>query len=405
MIFTMAWRNIWRKKFRSIIIMMSIALGMFAGIAVQSLYKGKMTARTRTVIDTEVGHLQVHHPGFQEDFEPKFTIRNGNLLLKQIRNMSGVKMAATRSITNGMLATPEGSNGVQILGVIPGLEYAASQLDKKMVEGKLFSASGKNQVIIGKKLASKMRLKTGSKLVLMFTDTSGSIVSGAFRIRGIYRSANAPLDERRVYLRMDDLNTLLSIGGEFHEIAVLLNRDEDVPLLQNQLQQILKAGKIKSWREISPETDLMVKTTDQLSYILMAIIMLALAFGIINTMLMAILERTREFGIMMALGTTRLKIFLLVTLETWMLTFAGTPLGFLTAWFTVNYYNRHGMDLSGMGKELMSSFGYSTLIYPEFPSDKFPGVLLIVCLTALLSSLLPARKALMMEPVEALHRS
>jgi ABC-type lipoprotein release transport system permease subunit len=303
-----------------------------------------------------------------------------------------------------MLATPGGSSGVQIMGVIPGLEYSASQLDKKLVEGKLFDDAKKNQVIIGKKLAVKMKLKLGSKLVLMFTDSSGSIVSGAFRIAGIYRSANAPLDERRVYIRMKDMNALLSTGSAFHEIVVLLNKDEDVPLIQQQLQQRWKTYSIESWKEISPETDLMVNTTNQLSYILMTIIMLALAFGIINTMLMAILERTKEIGIMMALGTTRLKIFLLVILETWMLTFAGTPIGFLVAWFSIAHYNRQGIDLSGMGKELMSSFGYSTLIYPEFPVEKFPGVLLIVFVTALVSSLLPARKALMMQPVDALRR-
>jgi len=400
----MAWRNIWRNKIRSIIIMLSIAVGLFAGIAVLALYKGMMKARTRTVIDSEAGHLQLHHPAFTEDYDPKFTLRNGSRILQEIRRMEGVKLAAPRSITNGMLATPGGSSGVQIMGVLPGPEYAASQLDKKLVEGKLFDDAKKNQVIIGRKLAVKMRLKPGSKLVLMFTDSSGSIVSGAFRVAGIYRSANAPLDERRVYIRMKDMNDLLATGGAFHEIVVLLNSDEDVPRIQQELQHKWKSASIQSWREISPETDLMVNTTNQLSYILMSIIMLALAFGIINTMLMAILERTREIGIMMALGTTRLRIFMLVILETWMLTFAGTPLGFLVAWFSIAHYNRQGMDLSGMGKELMSSFGYSTLIYPEFPAEKFPGLLLIVFLTALVSSLLPARKALMMQPVEALRR-
>jgi ABC-type lipoprotein release transport system permease subunit len=404
MIFTMAWRNIWRNKIRSIIIMLSIAIGMFAGIAVLALYKGMMKARTRTVIDAEVGHLQIHDNAFIKDYEPVYTIRNGNQILKEIRNMPGVKMAAPRSITNGMLATASGSSGVQINGVVPHLEYAASQLDKKIVEGNLFDGAKKNQALIGKKLASKMKLKTGSKLVLMFTDTLGSIVSGAFRVAGIYQSANAPLDERKVYVSMKDMNALLSTGDSFHEIVVLLNNDAEVPVVQQRLQQSLKGFKIQSWKEISPETDLMVKTTNQLSYILMSIIMLALAFGIINTMLMAILERTREIGIMVALGTTRPRIFFLVLLETCFLTLAGTPFGLLVAWLSIDYYNRHGLDLSGMGKEMMSSFGYSTLIYPEFPLDKFPGVMMIVCATALLSCLIPARKALMLQPVEALRR-
>jgi putative ABC transport system permease protein len=403
MIFTMAWRNIWRNKMRSIVIMFSIAIGLFAGIAVLALYKGMMKSRVRIAIDAEVGHIQLHDSNFKKDYEPKFVINNGNGVLKTIRDIQGIKLAASRSITNGMLATATGSAGVQINGVIPEQEYKVSQLQQKIIEGNLFDSARKNEIMVGKKLANKMKLKTGSKLVLTFTDTSGSIVSGAFRVAAIYQSANAPLDERNVYITMYDMNALLTTGNAFHEIVLLLNKDEDVQVVKEQLQQKFSAYQVESWKEVSPETDLLVKTTDQLSYILMTIIMFALAFGIINTMLMAILERTREIGMMVALGTNKLKIFLLVLLETIFLTLAGTPLGIIVGWLATNYYSKHGLDLSGMGKEMMSSFGYSTIIYPEFPADKFLGVMVIVFATAIISCLFPAIKALRLKPVEALQ--
>jgi putative ABC transport system permease protein len=404
MIFTMAWRNIWRNKMRSIVIMLSVAAGLFAGIAVLALYKGMMTSRIRTAIDAETGHLQLHNKNFKTDYEPKFVLTNGDAVLKAVNKLPGIKLAAARSIAYGMLATATGSAGVQINGVIPEQEYEASQLRKKIIEGTVFDTAKKNQVMIGKKLAGKMKLKAGSKLVLTFTDTAGNIVSGAFRVAAIYQSANAPLDERNVYVTMNDMNTLLSTGNTFHEIVLLLNNDEDVPVVKQQLQQIFPAYSIESWKEISPETDLMVNTTNQMSYIIMVIIMFALAFGIINTMLMAILERTREIGMMVALGTGKVKIFLLVLLETVFLTLAGTPVGIAIAWLGTNYYSKHGLDISGMGKEMMSSFGYSTIIYPEFPADKLSGVLLIVFATAIISCLFPALKALKLKPVEALQR-
>lgn len=403
MIFSMAWRNIWRNKMRSIVIMLSIAIGLFAGIAVLALYKGMMKSRVRTTIDAEVGHLQLHDNSFKKEYDPKFVITKGDEILKAIGKMHGVKLAAPRSITNGMLATATGSAGVQINGVIPEQEYEASQLKKKIIEGKIFDTARKNEVMIGKKLANKMKLKAGSKLVLTFTDTAGSIVSGAFRVIAIYQSANAPLDERNVYITMHDMNALLITGNTFHEIVLLLNNDEDLPILQKELQQKFSDYKVESWKEISPETDLLVKTTDQLSYILVTIIMFALAFGIINTMLMAILERTREIGMMLALGTNKMKVFLLVFFETIFLTLAGTPVGILIGWLASNYFNKNGLDISGMGKEMMSSFGYSTVIYPEFPADKFLGVMLIVFATAIISCLFPATKALRLKPVEALQ--
>jgi putative ABC transport system permease protein len=400
----MAWRNIWRNKMRSIIIILSIAIGLFAGIAVLALYKGMMKSRVRNVIDAEVGHLQIHNSNFKKDYEPQFTLANGAQVLEAVSKMPEVKLAASRSITVGMLATPTGSAGIQINGVIPNQEYRLSQLQKKIIKGKPFDPAKKNEILVGQKLAKKMKLKPRSKLVLTFTDTSGNMVSSAFRVAAIYQSDNAPLDEKNVYVNQDELNVLLGIQNSFHEIVILLKNDADVKKAQQELQQKFPAYQIESWREISPETDLLVKTVDQYSYIIMFIIMFALAFGIVNTMLMAILERTREIGMMVALGANHIKIFLLIFLETIFLTLAGTPVGVFIGWATTAYFNKHGLDLAGMGREMMSSFGFGTMIYPEFPTEKLSGILLIVIGTALISCLFPAIKALKLQPVEALRR-
>lgn len=400
----MAWRNVWRNKMRSIVIILSIAIGLFAGIAVLALYKGMMKSRVQTVIYAETGHLQIHDPNFKKDYEARYVIQNGYGLLKDLAAIPGIKLAAPRSITNGMLATTTGSAGVQINGVIPEAEYETSQLKKKIIDGAGFDVTRKNEILIGKKLAAKMKLKLHSRLVLTFTDTSETIVSGAFRVVGIYQSDNAPLDERNVYLEMKDLNTLLGTDKSFQEIALLLKNNEDVSLIQQNLIKRYPDLLIESWKDVSPETDLLVKTVNQYSYIIMIIIMIALAFGIINTMLMAILERTREIGMMLALGTNRVRIFFLILLETVFLTLAGTPIGILAGWLIIGYYNIRGLNLSGMGKEMMSSFGFGTLIYPEFPGDKLAGVLLIVVGTALVSCIIPAVKALGLQPVEALRR-
>lgn len=384
--------------------MLSLALGLFAGIAVLALYKGMMKTRVRTVIDAEVGHLQLHDSSFKKDHEPRFILSNGEGILSAINSMEEVKRASPRSVTTGMLSTTTGSAGVQINGVIPELEYEASQLKKKIIEGKLFDPARKNEIMVGKKLATKMKVRAGSKLVLTFTDTSGNIVSGAFRVAAVYQSDNTPLDERNVYVVMNDMNELLTSGNAFQEISLLLKNDEDVKAVQKMLQQKFPGLLVESWMDISPETGLMVDTVDIYSYIIMIIIMFALAFGIINTMLMAILERTREIGMMVALGTNKIRIFSLVLLETFFLTLAGTPLGILAGWLACGYFNKHGLDLSGMGREMMSSFGFGTVIYPEFPADKLVGVMLIVAGTAIVSCIFPAIKALKLQPVEALKR-
>lgn len=404
MILKMAWRNIGRNKLRSIVIMISIVIGIFAGIAVSALYKGMMAVRVKTVIEEETGHIQIHTTNFKTEYDPQYYIPNYEFLSNYLDTISGIKTVACRTITQGMLMSTSGSSGVMIHGVIPEKEYQFSSLHKKIIIGKLFSPSKANEIIIGKKLADKMKLKTGNKLVLTFIDTSSEIVSGAFRIIAIYKSSNTPLDERNVYVKMRDLNSMLLIGNNIHEMGILLNNEKDVRALTAKLKTDFERLEIESWKELSPETNLMLNTTQQYSYIIMMIIMTALAFGITNTMLMAIMERTHEIGMMSALGTNQMQLFFLILWETILLTLAGTPVGMGISWIVVEYFHHKGLNLSGMGEEMMSSFGFKTIIYPEFPIDQIPGILLIVIGTAILSSLLPAIKALKLNPIEALRR-
>ncbi len=404
MIFLLAWRNIGRNKARSIVIMLSVAIGISAGMGVLALYKGMMKSRIRTVIDSEVGHLQMQHPEFKNEYHPSYVLPDGNLLLKRIQALPEVKIAAPRSIVQGMLVTTTSSAGVQINGVVPELEYATSQLKQKIQTGEGFHPNKQNEILIGKKLADKLKLKTGSKLVLTFSDATDNLVSAAFRVTGIYQSGNTPLDELNVYVTMQTLNELLLTGDSFHQLAILLNNDEMVSQTGDQLRQLAPSLLVESWKELSPETDLMVNTVDQYSYIIMLIILIALAFGILNTMLMSVLERTREIGMMVALGTSRIKVFLLVFMETVFLTIAGTPVGLLLSWLVILYFQKHGLDLSGMGEEMLASFGYGTMIYPSFPGEKLFPILMMVIGTAVFSCLLPVVKALRLNPVEALKR-
>jgi ABC-type lipoprotein release transport system permease subunit len=388
---------------RSLVILLSVAIGLFAGIAVLSLYNGMMDSRIRTVIEEETSHLQIHHPQFPSDNEMIFTVSNSTSLEQELRKRPDIKEICQRSIVHGMLSTTTGSAGVQITGILPEKEYAVSGLKSKLKDNGGFHLGKKSEILIGQKLADKLKLHKGSKLVLTMTDTANNLVAGAFRIAGIYQSTNAPLDERIVYVQKEELNTLIQLPAQTHEIAILLKKDTDVERIQQEIQIIYPQLLTETWKELSPETNLLIKTVDQYSLIILLIVFMALAFGIINTMLMAILERTREIGMMMALGTSRIRLFGMVMSETLFLTIAGTPIGLLFSWFTIQHYHLHGLDFSSMGKDLMSSFGFKTVIYPVFPADKLFMVFIVVSGTALISGLLPAYRALRMNPSDALR--
>lgn len=404
MILIMAWRNIWRNKMRSLVIMLSVILGLFAGIMVLAIYKGMMHDRIRNVIEHEVGDIQLHHPNFKKDYDPQFVIENSETVLSKLNQLDNISFIAKRTITQGMLSNTTGGAGVQINGINFEKEKMVSGINKNIKEGRAFDSLKKNEIIIGWKLAKKMKLKLGNKLVLTFTDTNANIVSGAFRICGIYESNNAPLDERNVYVQMNELNVMLGIGEKFHEIVVLIKQEEQLEQTEKYLKTNLSNILVETWKTISPETELMIVTVDAMSYIIIGIILFALAFGIVNAMLMAILERNNEIGMMMALGMNKIKLFKLVLLETIFLTVAGAPIGLFISWIVCKYFQVHGINWANMGKEMMSSFGFDVMIYPIFPTEKVITIVCFVFATAFLSCLYPAIKALSLKPVEALRK-
>ncbi|HRI60193.1 MAG TPA: FtsX-like permease family protein [Saprospiraceae bacterium] len=403
MLFIIAWRNLWRHRTRSLVIIASVALGVWAGAFIVSLYYGMGNERVRIAIEQEVSHIQVHHPKFREDFDVAFHF-DLDSLDAVLRHTPGMKAYSLRTTVQGMLANAAGSNGVQINGVEPAAENATRGLAAFVIDGAYLDAGKKNQVLVGKKLADKMKLTPGNKIVLTFQDKEQGITSGAFRIAGIYETANAPLDERNVYVRRNDLNDLLGTPGCGTEAAVLLTGEGEMPAALAMLQQSLPELQVEDWRAISPETALVMSALDVTSLIIISIILLALAFGIINTMLMAVLERTREIGMLMAIGMTKIRLFGMVVLETLLLTLAGCPIGFGLAWLVNAWLSKTGIDLSDIAGNVMKGFGYGAVIYPDLPDDKVWQILQIVFVTALVASIFPAWKALRLKPAEAIRR-
>ena len=404
MIVRLAWRNIWRNKMRSMVIIASVTAGLFAGMAIMALYKGMMKSRIRTVIDTETGHIQLHARGFMGDLDPKLFIQGDEKIIATLSADKSIKAFAQRTITAGMVSTPNGSSGVSIIGISPVEETNVSGLGKKMRQGKMDWSANTRGILMGKKLAKKLNIAMGEKVVITMTDTADNLIAAAYRIKGIYQSANAPLDEVNVYIGRKDLQDILGLGNQVHEIALVLHDDTLLHRTTKLLTHQFPSLAVETWKELSPETSLMAETVDTLSYIILVIILIALSFGIMNTMMMSILERRHEIGMMMALGMGRVPLLMLIMTETFFLTITGIPIALATGTIAIEHYAKKGMDLSGMGKEMMESFGFETMIYPDFPSDKIGFIIVLVFATALVSSIVPILKSLRLDPVSALQK-
>lgn len=403
MIPIVAWRNIWRHKIRSLVVILSIAVGLWAGVFMVAFSWGMYKQYMNETIATQLSHLQLHHPKFEEEREVQYMLANNVSMMEYISGLDETKAATARTISTGMVSSPTTASGVTINGIFPEEENKVTQLASAIVEGKYLDSAGRNPVIIGKKLALKLKVKLKSKIILTFQDTTGEIVAAAFRVAGIYRTKNSARDEMNVYVRSSDLNRLLNTNNAVHEIAILLKDGKNMESVKNKFQNKFPDTSIKSWKELAPDLNLVINSFNEYMYIFVGIILLALTFGIVNTMLMAVLERVREIGMLMAIGMSRMRIFFMIMLETIFLALVGGPLGLVTGYLTVLWTGKVGIDMS-MYAEGLSAWGFSSIVYPELESGYYLPLTLMTIFTAILSAIYPAIRALRLKPAEAIRK-
>ena len=223
MLLKVAWKNLWRNKLRSILVICSIILGIWAGTFIFAYMFGIIEQRLDDAIKYEISHLQFHNTQFTEDYDPQYDLPDLDILLRELNKEKNIKAFSVRTITHGMVSSPSSSTSAKFIGIDKDLESRLSQLDKLVIEGSYLEDKDKNKLLIGKKLADLLKVKLGSKIVLTFQDQERNIVSAAFRIKGIYESINGTIEKSNLYLIKDDLNRLMNIGDSAHEIAVLLD--------------------------------------------------------------------------------------------------------------------------------------------------------------------------------------
>jgi len=402
MILKVAWRNIWRSPLRSIIVLTSIVLGIWAGVFVISFSYGLNNQRVAEAIYSNISHVQIHNPKFEQEESVANALPDVNAIRQVLdKHQTEIKSYSIRTVFNGMVQSASAARGARVMGVNPQAEEAVSTIPQKLTGGDWFETTKRNPLIIGKRLSEILNVKIGSKVVLTFQDADNNIISARFTVTGIYKSANSKLDELIVYCNQQDIYTLIN-GVLDQEVAVLTYETEQAVPLANSLSKELPNLSVKSWREISPELSYSDEILATSLMLIMSIIMLALMFGIINNMLMAILERKHELGMLQAVGMNKQRIFGMIVLETLLIGLVAGPLGILLGAATTRYFSNTGIDLSIFGEGL-ESFGISTRIYPELDFSFMLIVGLMVVIMSLLASIYPAIKALRLNPVEAIR--
>ncbi len=398
MLLKIAWKNIWRSKVRSLVVIIAIALGVWAIIFINGLTVGITRAYINNAVNYEISHLQMHHPQYIEESIINYQIREE---LSDLQEVEGVKAISQRMLANGMISSPKAARGIVVRGIQPAAENAVTHLSDLIIEGEYFGSKARNPIIIGQEIAEKLKIKLRQKVVITFQSKGGDIVAGSFRIIGIYKAKNSQYESMNVFVDQKDL---AATNGEkmIHEVAIVVNDINSIDQIQPLIESKYPGTSVRNYKEISPDISLYESQIQVNLIVIIIIIMLALIFGIINTMLMAVLERIKELGMLMAVGMNKLNVFMMIVFETIILGIVGAPLGMLLGKMTISYFETRGIDLSSYSKG-MRQFGMSEILYPHLEGNVFIQLAIAVLITAMLASIYPAYKAIKLRPVEAIR--
>lgn len=403
MLLKIAWKNIWRNKTRSLVVITSVVIGLWAALFMTSFSWGLYQGHIDDSIENYLSHLQIHHPSYAAEKSPEFSIPNSSPIIVKLKNDSRVKATTARVLSTGMITSATSVSGVLICGIQPADEFKVSHVAEYVVEGTALQSGKKHQLLMGSKLATKLKVKLKSKVVLTFQSLNGEITAGSFRVGGIFKTQNAVFDEMTLFVNQPELSELLGTGNAIHEIAVLLHDEAESDSVSASLKRTYSGISSQTWKELSPELRLVIESFNEYMLIFIGIVLLALMFGIVNTMLMAVLERQREIGMLMAIGMNKLRIFMMIVTETMMLVCIGTPFGILITYLTVGYFGKNGIDISAFSEGL-AAWGFRNKVYTHLDSSYYLPVILLTASCALVSSLYPAYRALKFKPAEAIRK-
>jgi putative ABC transport system permease protein len=402
MLLKIAWRNIWRNKRRSIIVLTSVAVGLVAIILDDSLSVGMVTQIFENEIGSFVSNIQIHEKGFNDNKIIQKLIPDPNQAERVLQRSPDVVHYCRRIVTFGLLSSALNSSGVTLVGVEPNREMKVTTVASRIVEGRYLSGQ-KHEIIIGKKLAEKLNVGLGDKVVGMASALKGNVGADMFRIVGLFETVSSEFDKSFIFVSLQNAQEMLELDGGISEFAIITTSRAVVePVKRAIAAELGPKYEVLSYADLMPLMLAQMEVYKESTYIIYVIVGLAMIFGIINMMLMSVFERVREFGVLMAIGMKNRRLFGMILTEALVLGILGTFLGIGIACAITLPLSASGIDLS-MFSESLTSFGSGSIIYPVLSVGTLVDSMIIIPLIAVLGAVYPALKAVRFEPVRAIR--
>ena len=399
---TLSWRNLWRNHRRTGIMLGAIAIGVWAMIFMTALMRGMVDDMLNQGIHNLPGHIQVQHPTYLDDPNVVNSIAAPGAELRNQLDQLGAAAWATRIKVPAVIASERETRGINLIGIEPAVEASISGLPALLASGRFLESDQDSGIIVGARLAERLETRLGKRVVIMSQDPDNNIRERGFRIVGIYRARLPALEEFNVYAARETLQKLLRIEGRISQLILVGNDYRDIAALYHRLDQLLPSTlQARTWYQVDSYLAAMFNMMDGFVLVWVIIIFLALSFGLVNTLVMAIFERVREIGLIQALGMRPGLIVCQILLESLLLLLIGLGIGNGLALITIKPLES-GLDISAVA-EGMAMMGASSVLYPKLTTADLLLANSIVIVLGILTSILPAWRAARLDPVRALN--
>jgi len=403
----MAWRNIWRNPRRTILTVCAITFASVLLVFMLSFQFGSYETMINTSVKISTGHLQVQAEKYHEKKSIRFVIPEPQAIADILDQIPEVAAYTFRGQAFSLISSKNRTYGVMVTGIDPQKEVNVSRLKKLVREGNFLSANDVNQAVVGKLLAKNLRVAIGDELTLLGQGRDGSIAATMVTVRGIFSSGIDEFDRSAIQIPLAVFQDTFRMDETVHEVAVIAKSLSDVPRIKAKIQTALaalnngKSLKTLDWQELMPGLRQAIEMDLVSGLISYGLLIIVVAFSILNTFLMAIFERTREFGVMMAIGTTPRRLTKILLIESMAMTAIGIIAGIFIGMGVTYYFQINGIDFSG-GSDLLSHFGISGRIYPKLSLLSVSIGPFMVLFFTFIAALYPALKVRRLRPVEAM---
>jgi ABC-type lipoprotein release transport system permease subunit len=399
----MAYRNLGRHRRRSLLSGLALAMGIALLMFIAAFFQGEMRSSMETTLRLNTGHIQVQDADYDPDklsVAWEYLIENPEQVAAQVESLDQVQVATPRLFASGIVSAPDESIGVEIMGIVPDSEANAPYRDG-LVAGEFLNAEDREGIVIGAPLADSLGLKVGDQLNLLVNTSEGSVDEQKFTVRGIYSTGTTAYDKGVAFLPLAKAQTFSGAGNHASTIFVLLKDREQADAVAAAIQG--QNFKVKTWTEMNELLVLINDFSDAYLTIINLIILGVTATVIVNTLLMSVFERTREIGILSAIGMKGRQIITLFVTEATLLALGGITVGGLIGWAISAYYSKVGIYFGDLG--ISGDMLLQDRIYTDLTLESAINLIVAAFLITILASLYPARLASRMEPVEALHKA